>query len=64
MDMLSTQSLPKFHPDFDVVIDGILKAVPDALLVIVYNKEKTMWKSKLEHRMARSVPSLPACLPC
>lgn len=47
------QSLPKFHPDFDGVLRGVLEALPEAVLVIVYDKGKTMWKNKLQSRMAK-----------
>ena len=46
------QSLPKFHPAMDGLLSRLLDALPDALLVIVYDKAKVLWKNRLRDRLA------------
>ena len=48
--ILIPQHLPKFHPDFDVVIRDLLESVPDASVVITYDVKKSMWRQTLETR--------------
>mmetsp|Transcript_16707 Transcript_16707/g.21453 ORF Transcript_16707/g.21453 Transcript_16707/m.21453 type:complete len:920 (+) Transcript_16707:96-2855(+) len=49
------QSLMKFHPVFDTAIQRILTEDPNGILVIVYNENQIVWRSKLEGRFRRSM---------
>ena len=48
--VLIPQHLPKFHPSYDRVIAAVLRAVPEAVLVMTYDVKKTMWRRTLEKR--------------
>lgn len=48
--ILCPQTLPKFHPQFDIVLDQLLNRNEDAFIVSMYNKDKVFWKNKLLSR--------------
>ncbi len=51
---LCPQTLFKFHPDFDTVLDGILAQDPLADLVLLQGRVPH-WTAKLQQRLARSL---------
>jgi len=55
--ILCPQSLFKFHPDFDEMIGGILRACPGAELVLLEGSQGA-WEDRLNARFAKSVPDV------
>lgn len=51
--VLIPQHLPKFHPDFDVVMKELLETVSDSRVVITYDVKKSMWRQTLEKRWSK-----------
>ena len=50
---LVPQTLPKFHPSFDDVLEGILaRDASDSAVVIIFNRDKVFWKNRLRRRLA------------
>ena len=49
------QSLFKFHPDFDAILEQIMLALPDALLVLIQSKQDVVTK-RLKARWERKAP--------
>jgi predicted O-linked N-acetylglucosamine transferase (SPINDLY family) len=47
---LCPQHMPKFHPDFDVVMTTILLQSPNSLIVLVDNRQKLQWRRTLVGR--------------
>lgn len=49
---LVPQTLPKFHPIFDRALLGVLtRDQSDAVVVIIYNRDKVFWKNRLHRRL-------------
>jgi predicted O-linked N-acetylglucosamine transferase (SPINDLY family) len=51
------QSLYKFHPEFDPILAGILRADPKGILVLLAAPHKG-WEHALSQRFARSMPDV------
>jgi len=51
------QSLYQFHPDFDEILAGILRADPKGILVLLAAPHKE-WELALSQRFARSMPDV------
>lgn len=49
---LCPQTLPKFHPSFDEVITEILLQDIKGYILIVFNKDKLLWKYRLQKRLS------------
>ena len=61
---LIPQTLPKFHPHLDDVIQGIISKSPHNVAVIIFNRDKYIWKARLASRLGhhpqiKFVPSVP-----
>jgi hypothetical protein len=56
--VLCTQHLPKFHPDFDIVLGKILLKLPTATIVLLDNKNKQQWRRTLTARFKKSFASI------
>ncbi len=54
---LCPQTLFKFHPDFDAILDGILRADPRARVVLIQAKIP-YWVELLKNRFAQTFPEL------
>ena len=48
---LCSQTLMKFHLDFDEALLGIIEGDEDGVVVITYNSNQELWKSALERRL-------------
>lgn len=51
--VLIPQHLPKFHPDFDVVLKEILGNVSNSRIIITYDPKNSLWRRTLEQRWKR-----------
>lgn len=49
------QTLYKFHPDFDAILASILRADPDAEIVLIEGRIKN-WTERLQKRFRRTLP--------
>jgi predicted O-linked N-acetylglucosamine transferase (SPINDLY family) len=54
---LCPQTLFKFHPEFDAVLSGILRADPRGRLVLIRSKT-SRWAELLENRFRRTMPDV------
>ena len=56
--ILCPQHLPKFHPNFDIILFGILRNVPNSLIILIDNPKKSQWKYTLLKRWKQSLSLL------
>ena len=53
--LLIPQYAPKFHPSFDKVLHGLLKQIPQLLVVMPLPEKKQVWRNTLINRWKRSI---------
>mmetsp|Transcript_22324 Transcript_22324/g.34236 ORF Transcript_22324/g.34236 Transcript_22324/m.34236 type:complete len:678 (+) Transcript_22324:1039-3072(+) len=51
---LVPQTLPKFHPAFDIIMHRLLSSNDKFYILIIYNKDKPIWMKRLQKRFART----------
>ena len=56
-NILCPQSLFKFHPDFDALIGNILRACPQAKLMLIQGSRRE-WAGLLDERFRKSIPDV------
>lgn len=52
---LCPQHMPKFHPNFDIVLTSILLQAPNSVIALIDNKKKFQWRRTLTTRWRQSL---------